>query len=178
MTTRVKQERHVAGGPGLKLVGTERWWGGAYCGVCGNRDANSEFSPLVPQRVRWWDTDDGWKSGVLCVGCGEDAADRGPRPDDYAVVTREREAVPAPELRPGMFVALAQDARVVRILTKVQRDGDVWRLTFNEGAPERLMANERLWVAVDLQADKFDVVDEMHAGDDDGAHVEEGGVDG
>ena len=43
---------------------------------------------MIAQPVRWWDADDGWKMGVLCSGCGEDAAERGPRPDDYAVVTR------------------------------------------------------------------------------------------
>jgi hypothetical protein len=68
-------------GPGLKVVGdlTQRWYGPGYCGICGNKSES-----LVPVRVRWWDCDDGWKTGVLCVGCGLEASARGPKPTDYA----------------------------------------------------------------------------------------------
>jgi len=38
--------------------------------------------------VRYWDADDGWRVGVLCVHCGLDAAECGPKPDDYAVVVK------------------------------------------------------------------------------------------
>jgi len=50
-------------GPGLRTYGLSRWWGAGYCGVCGTRDE----SDLVPQAVRWWDPDDGWRMGVLCA---------------------------------------------------------------------------------------------------------------
>jgi hypothetical protein len=39
---------------------------------------------LIGQAVRWWDPDDGWKMGVLCLSCGNDASGRGPREGDYA----------------------------------------------------------------------------------------------
>lgn len=73
--------------PGLKIVGmgTGEWYGNGYCGICGDRDH------LFPRAVRWWDADDGWRHGVLCDGCFEDAKHRGPRPDDYAVKVAERE---------------------------------------------------------------------------------------
>ena len=78
---------HVPG-PGLKVVGdtSRAWYGPGYCGICGDRGES-----LVPVRVRFWDADDGWKSGVLCVGCGVEAAERGPKADDYAVVTADPE---------------------------------------------------------------------------------------
>ena len=82
--------RHESG-PGLKTLGTQRWWGGAYCGICGTRKVEGS-SPLIPQAVRWWDADDGWKMGVLCQGCGEEAAVRGPRKGDYALAEREQQA--------------------------------------------------------------------------------------
>lgn len=73
-------------GPGLKIVNPrERWYGAGYCAICGSRDA----AELIPVAVRYWDCDDGWRFGVLCGGCGDDASARGPRPDDYAVATRE-----------------------------------------------------------------------------------------
>jgi len=70
---------------GLKVVGdpSQPWYGGGYCSICGDHGPS-----LVPVRVRYWDCDDGWRSGVLCVGCGQDCAERGPRKDDYAVATR------------------------------------------------------------------------------------------
>ena len=70
-------------GPGLKAFGTEEWYGPGYCGICG--------ADPVPQAVRWWDCDDGWRMGVLCVSCADEARERGPQPDDYAVVTRDTE---------------------------------------------------------------------------------------
>lgn len=72
-------------GPGLVIVGKEQWYGPGYCGICGDRSEE-----LVPQAVRYWHPDDGWRMGVLCQYCGEEAAARGPRPDDYAVATRRK----------------------------------------------------------------------------------------
>jgi hypothetical protein len=69
-------------GPGLRIIGRERWYGPGYCGICGSRD-------VVPVAVRYWDPDDGWRMGVLCGGCGEDCSERGPRPDDYACRTTD-----------------------------------------------------------------------------------------
>lgn len=71
-------------GPGLRVVGTETWYGPGYCGICGETG-----NALVPRAVRWWDCDDGWRMGVLCVYCMEDARVRGPRPGDYAMVGNE-----------------------------------------------------------------------------------------
>ena len=68
-------------GPGLRVYSTPQdrpWYGSGYCHVCGG-------SPF-PARVRFWDCDDGWKSGVLCVGCATECAERGPRCEDYATV--------------------------------------------------------------------------------------------
>lgn len=69
-------------GPGLKTLSMERWYGPGYCGVCGHRGED-----LVPQAVRYWDVDDGWKLGVLCIHCGPECAERGPRVGDYASVS-------------------------------------------------------------------------------------------
>lgn len=66
-------------GPGLKVLSTSQWYGGGYCGICGDTGPN-----LIPQCVRWWCPDDGWKVGVLCGPCCKDARARGPRPGDYA----------------------------------------------------------------------------------------------
>lgn len=76
-------------GPGLKKLGKasdERWYGPGYCGICGSRTfaENPHDRGVVPLAVRYWDPDDGWKMGVLCVGCGEDCTSHGPRPDDFA----------------------------------------------------------------------------------------------
>ena len=83
-------------GRGLKVVGRpgERWWGLGSCGICGET-AEEGTSPLVPQAVRWWDPDDGWRFGVLCLRCGQEARTRGPRRDDFAVATRRPQAEPA-----------------------------------------------------------------------------------
>ena len=69
-------ERHTCkDGPGLRAVGSETWYGPGYCGICG--------ADPVPQSVRWYDPDDGWRFGVLCAGCADDARIRGPKPGDY-----------------------------------------------------------------------------------------------
>ena len=68
-------------GVGLKVLGTEVWYGPhAECGVCGT----SRPDRLIPQAVLFWDCDDGWRMDVLCESCGEQAAGRGPDPEDYA----------------------------------------------------------------------------------------------
>lgn len=69
-------------GPGLKVLSSSTYYGRTgYCDQCGYSKV------LVPRLVRYWDCDDGWLTGVLCVNCGEEYAQRGPGPDDYAVVT-------------------------------------------------------------------------------------------
>lgn len=80
-------EMGMRDGPGLKVLkNRERWYGPGYCGICGERGPE-----LVPRAVRWWDPDDGWKMGVLCSYCLDEAQERGPRESDYAVaVLRER----------------------------------------------------------------------------------------
>lgn len=70
------------GGKGLRPLSSEQWYGPGYCGICGDRGES-----LVPQAVRFWDPDDGWKMGVLCVGCGADARENGPKQEDYAYQT-------------------------------------------------------------------------------------------
>ena len=64
--------------PGLRYLGTEPWYGPGYCGVCGATKA------LLAYPTRYWDPDDGWKVGVLCVYCTEFIRERGPQPGDYA----------------------------------------------------------------------------------------------
>lgn len=71
-------------GKGLKVLSTARWFGPGYCGICGTREEGGEFG-LIARAVRYWDCDDGWRMGVLCVGCGEEATDRGPEEGDYAL---------------------------------------------------------------------------------------------
>lgn len=66
-------------GPGLKILSRATWYGGGYCGICGSRGDD-----LIPTQVRFWDPDDGWKVGVLCSYCGEEATGRGPSAGDYA----------------------------------------------------------------------------------------------
>lgn len=66
-------------GKGLKTLSKEQWYGPGYCGICGDRGES-----LIPQAVRFWDPDDGWKMGVLCVGCGIDVQENGPEQGDYA----------------------------------------------------------------------------------------------
>lgn len=67
---------------GLVDLSRKKWWSPGYCGICGHRGES-----LMPRLCRYWDADDGWRTGILCFGCRADAAERGPRPDDYAVVT-------------------------------------------------------------------------------------------
>ena len=66
--------------PGLKILDRQdgqAWYGGGYCGICGDHQ-------VLPVCVKYWEPDDGWKIGTLCAGCADDAAIRGPQPDDYA----------------------------------------------------------------------------------------------
>lgn len=80
----------LTNGPGLKVLNRkERWYGGGYCSICGDRSEN-----LVPRAVRFWDCDDGWTMGVLCCYCLDDVRDRGPKPDDYAVLIRSERTDP------------------------------------------------------------------------------------
>jgi len=45
------------------------------------RNQDPDGSIAADSRARsFLDCDDGWKSGVLCQGCREDCADRGPKP--------------------------------------------------------------------------------------------------
>ena len=69
-------------GPGIRQLGDgrEAYYGKGYCGCCGDEP--------VPVAVRWWDVDDGWKTGVLCAGCADEIAPRGPRSEDFACATR------------------------------------------------------------------------------------------
>lgn len=72
-------------GPGIKWFMHEGpWYGRGYCGICGDSGRGGAPGWLIPSPVRWWDPDDGWTFGVLCHGCAREAAERGPRPDDYA----------------------------------------------------------------------------------------------
>lgn len=54
-----------------------------YCGICGHvprsREQEPNWGPL-----RWWDPDDGYKVGSLCVHCKEDYAHVQPKPGDLA----------------------------------------------------------------------------------------------
>ena len=62
-----------------------------HCGICGHvPDAKDE-----PNRapLRWWDPDDGWMIGTLCRWCADEALDRRPQPEDYAVATRATNGV-------------------------------------------------------------------------------------
>ena len=99
-------------GPGLKVRGlpTDPPWYGQGCGICGQQDPDSQYSPLIPCRVRFWDCDDGWRSGVLCQGCAEEAAERGPRPDDYAeAIRRQEEAKDAERLSQAERLAILEE---------------------------------------------------------------------
>ena len=71
---------------GLKVLSTETWYGSGYCGICGDRDT------IIPNAVRYWDCDDGWRMGVLCPCCTDDCKARGPKPGDYAY-TRGHEEI-------------------------------------------------------------------------------------
>lgn len=80
-------------GPGLRIVGdpTRQWFGGGYCCICGQTSTKVQHSPLIGVAVRYWDPDDGWRRGVLCLGCGEEAAARGPQKGDYAYKDEEEQ---------------------------------------------------------------------------------------
>jgi hypothetical protein len=81
MVTQQAVPSHTREGVGLKVVSESTWYGShAECDVCGS----SSKARFVPRMVRYWDCDDGWTLGTLCTDCGEEAADRGPIPSDYA----------------------------------------------------------------------------------------------
>ena len=86
--TRTTRDQIHHNGPGLKVLSPHRWFGGGYCGICGESD---EVAGLVPRCVRYWDPDDGWKVGILCVHCAPHIARRGPQPDDSAYPRRQRQ---------------------------------------------------------------------------------------
>ena len=72
-------------GPGLKILDRSTvWYGPGHC--CGRKCISGFY--LIPQAVRFWDPNHGWKVGVLCTFCGLEAARRGPKPDDYATTPR------------------------------------------------------------------------------------------
>lgn len=53
-----------------------------YCGICGHQPKSKESPNYGP--LKWWDPDDGWKIGSLCIYCHDDAFYRGPKPGDLA----------------------------------------------------------------------------------------------
>jgi len=53
-----------------------------YCQICGHRPKSEDTPNRGP--VRWWDPDDGWKIGTLCVGCKEDNEHVRPKEGDFA----------------------------------------------------------------------------------------------
>lgn len=69
----------------VKLLSKEVWYGQhGCCDVCG------DTTNLIPRAVRFWDPDDGWRVGVLCLWCTKDREQRGPKPQDYAYAKRNR----------------------------------------------------------------------------------------
>ena len=68
-------------GPHVKQLSEETWYGSfGGCNICGC----SKEGDLIPRAVRYWDPDDGWRSGVLCRYCIKHCGDRGPLESDYA----------------------------------------------------------------------------------------------
>ena len=63
-----------------------------FCGICGHVPHSAGDEPNRAP-LRWWDPDDGWKIGPLCRWCAEEALDRKPQPEDYAVATRATNGV-------------------------------------------------------------------------------------
>lgn len=69
-----------------------------HCQICGDVPGRTDPSAIPswppdnsqePDRtnmtpLRWWDPDDGWRIGTLCLGCWEEVRDREPEEDDYA----------------------------------------------------------------------------------------------
>lgn len=53
-----------------------------HCQICGHRPCSDDQPNRTP--VRWWDPDDGWKIGTLCVGCKEDNEGVKPKEGDFA----------------------------------------------------------------------------------------------
>jgi len=81
----------MSNGPGLKVLGYSMTYGKGYCNICGDRES------IVPRLVRYWDPDDGWQAAVLCPACMDNARERGPEPDDYAVHVAEQEHAVLPQ---------------------------------------------------------------------------------
>ena len=93
-------------GPGLRVYSkpTDLLWYGSSgrCSICGGEP--------FPARVRYWDPDDGRRSGVLCVGCAEEAAERGPRADDFACLQeRGEDTLPREAIMDAISEALDGD---------------------------------------------------------------------
>jgi hypothetical protein len=84
MASRKRKEAWLRNqGPGLRYLSNEKWYGPGYCGICGTtRD-------IIARPTRFWDPDDGWRVGVLCVCCTRGVRDRGPQPEDYAYRRRD-----------------------------------------------------------------------------------------
>lgn len=65
---------------GLHYLNTKDTWYGSFggCNICGSTDENN----IIPRQVRYWDCDDGWKIGVLCLECTNEI--KPPQPNDFA----------------------------------------------------------------------------------------------
>lgn len=66
-----------------------------HCQICGHRPGSSTSMPSWPEEheepdranmtpLRWWDPDDGWKIGTLCLDCWDEVSIRKPEEGDYA----------------------------------------------------------------------------------------------
>ncbi len=58
-----------------------------YCRVCG-LEPDGKTQPLNQGPLRYWDADDGWCIGSLCMNCWVDVFDAKPQPGDHAYDTR------------------------------------------------------------------------------------------
>lgn len=61
-----------------------RWNDGHMCGICGYQPDGTLTDPMNSSVIRYWDPDDGWKIGHLCIGCYEERGRDIPHPSDYA----------------------------------------------------------------------------------------------
>ena len=52
------------------------------CAICGYTPKGGSEPNYTP--IRFWDPDDGWKTGTLCRHCANEAVVRTPQPTDYA----------------------------------------------------------------------------------------------
>ena len=59
-----------------------------YCRVCGVEPEDFKV-PMNQGPLRYWDADDGWCIGSLCMNCWVDVFDAKPQPGDYAFDTRK-----------------------------------------------------------------------------------------